>query len=67
MVSRLEVTVVTIVLHFVARRGRTRATISRRRIFLRADLPENRMSKIEYKTILLPYKTGLFQDLTRPI
>jgi hypothetical protein len=24
--------------------------------------PEHRMSKIEYKTILLPYKTGIFQD-----
>src|SRR6478736_8837369 len=23
--------------------------------------PENRMSKVEYKTILLPYKTGIFQ------
>src|SRR5436190_16436557 len=24
--------------------------------------PENRMSKIEYKTVLLPYKTGIFQS-----
>lgn len=62
MVSRLDVTVVTIVLHFVARPGRTRATICRRRISLRADPPENRMSKIEYKTLLLPYKTGIFQS-----
>jgi hypothetical protein len=27
-----------------------------------ARVPENRMSKIEYKTILLPYKTGIFQS-----
>jgi uncharacterized protein DUF4177 len=27
-----------------------------------ARIPENRMSKIEYKTILLPYKTGIFQS-----
>jgi hypothetical protein len=28
---------------------------------LPAQPPENRVSQIEYKTILLPYKTGIFQ------
>ena len=54
MVSRLNVTVVNITLHFDERRNHTRARIDPRQ--------ENRMSKIEYKTILLPYKTGIFQS-----
>jgi hypothetical protein len=62
MVSRLDVTIVTIALHFVARRGCTRATICPRRTYHSCGFPENRMNKIEYKTILLPYKTGIFQS-----
>lgn len=27
-----------------------------------AQFPEKRVSQIEYKTILLPYKTGIFQS-----
>jgi uncharacterized protein DUF4177 len=54
MVSRLDVTLVTIALHSIVRGGRLHARID--------ALPENRMNKIEYKTILLPYKTGIFQS-----
>ncbi len=54
MISRVDVTVVTNALQFVVQGSRARARIVR--------LPENRMTKIEYKTILLPYKTGIFQD-----
>jgi hypothetical protein len=56
--SRLDVTVVTIALHFVSHAcdDRLPPDISS------CGSPENRMSKIEYKTILLPYKTGIFQD-----
>jgi hypothetical protein len=62
MVSRLDVTLVTAVLQFAVRGGATHATMTRRPSFLRADSPEFRMSQIEYKTILLPYKTGIFQS-----
>ena len=34
----------------------------RRRESLVARFPERSMSTLEYKTILLPYKTGIFQD-----
>jgi hypothetical protein len=34
----------------------------RRPLSLRADFRGFRMSQIEYKTILLPYKTGIFQS-----
>lgn len=55
MIPRVDVTLVTGVLQFVIRGRRMRATIRHR-------LPEYCMSKIEYKTILLPYKTGIFQS-----
>jgi len=34
----------------------------RRRGNSSAQYPEFRMSQIEYKTVLLPYKTGIFQS-----
>jgi hypothetical protein len=54
MIPRVDVTLVTNALQFVVRARHARARI--------LGLPENRMTKIEYKTILLPYKTGIFQD-----
>ena len=54
MISRVDVTVVTGCLKFVVRSRLAHARI--------IGLSENRMTKIEYKTILLPYKTGIFQD-----
>jgi hypothetical protein len=54
MISCVDVTLVTNALQFVVRDRRSRARIAR--------LPETRMTKIEYKTILLPYRTGIFQD-----
>jgi hypothetical protein len=54
MISCVDVTLVTNALQFVVRGRRSRARIVR--------LPETCMTKIEYKTILLPYKTGIFQD-----
>ena len=62
MVSRLDVTLVTIALHFFVHRCRMRATIEPRRTFLSCGFLENRVNKIEYKTVLLPYKTGIFQS-----
>lgn len=54
MISRADVMLVTACLKFVVRGAGARARIVR--------LPETRMTKIEYKTLLLPYKTGIFQD-----
>jgi hypothetical protein len=54
MISRVDVTLVTNALQFVVRGRCSRARIGR--------LPETCMTKIEYKTLLLPYKTGIFQD-----
>ena len=56
MIRRRDVTFVTIALQFVVRASqRVRRSV--------ADSSDgDRMNKIEYKTILLPYKTGMFQE-----
>ena len=61
MIPAADVTFVTVALNVFVRARRTHATITRRRNLPRG-LPEKCVTKIEYKTVLLPYKTGLFQS-----
>jgi hypothetical protein len=57
MIQGRDVMFVTVALKFVERTSLARARIE----FLQS---ETHMSKVEFKAILLPYKTGQFQEVT---
>jgi hypothetical protein len=62
MIQPADVTRVTDSLQFAERQGLSHATIGCPPDISSRGSPEKCMSKIEFKTVLLPYKTGIFQS-----